>query len=155
MNYRHKQTGFVTIIIFGLAFFVVVDLLVLGIIFFNDLLSAYWMALVIVLMILIAAAGILFSSLTIMIDKARLSWHFAFGFWKKSVNLADIASCAIVRNRWFYGWGIRYTGRGWLYTVSGLNAVEIRLQDGRLFRLGTDEPEKLLAALEGAKAALA
>jgi hypothetical protein len=34
-----------------------------------------------------------------------------------------------------------------LYSVSGLSAVEISRHDGGRFRLGTDEPERLTAAL--------
>jgi hypothetical protein len=34
-----------------------------------------------------------------------------------------------------------------LYNVSGRDAVEIQLDDGRRFRLGTDDPEGLVAAL--------
>jgi hypothetical protein len=47
------------------------------------------------------------------------------------------------------GWGIRITTRGMLYNVSGRDAVEIRLDDGRRFRLGTDDPNGLVAALSG------
>jgi hypothetical protein len=37
-----------------------------------------------------------------------------------------------------------------LYSVSGLSAVEVTRNDGSRFRLGTDEPEKLTAALRQA-----
>jgi len=152
MNYRHKQTGFVMIVLFVIAFFVFVDLLVLGIIFFFAALNAYGIALLILFMILMVISGVLFSSMTIRVNSEYLSWNFAFGFWKKSKKLADITSYRIVKNPWLYGWGIRRLPKGWLYNVSGLDAVEVQLQSGTLFRLGTDEPEKLIAALEGARA---
>ena len=41
----------------------------------------------------------------------------------------------------------RVTMRGMLYNVSGRDAVEIRLDTGRRFRLGTDDPDGLVAAL--------
>jgi len=34
-----------------------------------------------------------------------------------------------------------------LYDVAGTRAVEIRLRSGERFRFGTDEPEKLIAAI--------
>jgi hypothetical protein len=34
-----------------------------------------------------------------------------------------------------------------LYNVSGMDAVEIHLRSGQHFRIGTDEPELLAAAL--------
>jgi hypothetical protein len=39
-------------------------------------------------------------------------------------------------------------GDGWLYNVSGLRAVEVGLKSGRKYRVGTDEPERLEAALK-------
>jgi hypothetical protein len=45
------------------------------------------------------------------------------------------------------GWGIRWIGRGWLWNVSGLRAVELELRDGRRFRVGSNRPERLAEAL--------
>ena len=57
------------------------------------------------------------------------------------------ASFQTVRNKWYFGWGIRYLGTGWLYNVSGLDAVEIVQNDGKMVRVGTDEPDVLARAL--------
>ena len=54
---------------------------------------------------------------------------------------------APVRNSWIHGWGIHRTPHGWLYNVSGWEAVEIALTSGKRFRLGTDEPQQLTQAL--------
>jgi hypothetical protein len=151
MIYRHKQTGFVMIAFFVIVFFVFVDLLVLGIVFWFHMLSASMMGLVIVLMFLMAVLGGLFSTMTIIIDKGWLSWHFALGFWKRSAQLDQITSCKAVKIPWYYGWGIRRIPGGWLYRVSGRSGVEIRLENGSALHLGSDEPDKLLKALEKAK----
>jgi len=59
-------------------------------------------------------------------------------------RLAEIQSCRPVRNRWWYGWGIRWIGRRkWLFNVAGLDAVELAMKDGTIYRIGTDEPQKL------------
>ena len=76
-----------------------------------------------------------------------LRWWFGWGVWTKRIPLEDIASAVPVRNPWWYGFGIHRTPRGWLYNVSGLDAVEIRLRNGRKLRLGTDEPGKLASEL--------
>jgi len=55
-----------------------------------------------------------------------------------------------VRNKWWYGLGIRLTPHGWLYIVSGLDAVEIVRISGKKFRVGTDEPQALVTALTAA-----
>ena len=36
---------------------------------------------------------------------------------------------------------------GWLFKVSGLHAVEINLRSGTKYRIGTDEPKRLTAAI--------
>ena len=52
-----------------------------------------------------------------------------------------------VRNKWWYGWGIRKIPKGWMYNVWGLDAVELEMESGKVFRIGTDEPDQLLGAL--------
>ena len=75
---------------------------------------------------------------------------FGIGIIRKRVRLAEIAGCEPIRIRWWYGWGIHLTPYGWLYNVSGFDAVAITLLDGRKFALGTDDPHGLLAALRAA-----
>ncbi|MEO2014025.1 MAG: hypothetical protein ABGZ53_06600 [Fuerstiella sp.] len=82
------------------------------------------------------------------VNRNEISLRFGIGIVKKSFSSAEIKTVEQVRNRWFYGWGIKLTPEGWLYSVSGLDAVQIVMQDGRKTRIGTDEPEKLLAAIE-------
>ena len=100
---------------------------------------------------LLLAVAFLFSTMTVSIANDTLHWHFGPGFWKKSLPLADIASAHTVRNKWWYGWGIRYTPHGWLYNVSGLAAVEIGLTNGKTLRIGTDEPDRLREAILAAQ----
>lgn len=102
------------------------------------------LAAIIVLLLLV---GWLFGSLTVAIGGGIINWWFGPGFWKKGVSVADVTSAEAVRNQWWWGWGIRYYGKGWLYNVSGLDAVEITLETGKRIRLGTDEPEALVAAI--------
>jgi hypothetical protein len=90
---------------------------------------------------------VLFGSMTVRVDREALRLHFGIGIIHKTVRLRDIQSFAAVANRWYYGWGIRLIPGGWLYNVSGLRAVELRLDNGRIVRVGTDEPRVLAAAL--------
>lgn len=100
-----------------------------------------------IIVAIVLAAGILFATLTIEIDHDSLRWRFGPGLIRKHVRLSDIESVEPVRNRFWYGYGIRLTPQGWLYNVSGLDAVEVRLRSGKTFRLGTDEPDRLGAAI--------
>jgi hypothetical protein len=87
-----------------------------------------------------------FGSLTVEVTDEELKHWFGPGFWKKSYLLVDIESATQVKNSWIFGWGIRLTPHGWLYNVSGLDAVQIELCSGRTFRIGTDEPTELLGS---------
>jgi len=84
-------------------------------------------------------------SLQVIIDGEYLRIKFSFGIYQKKFPLSDITSAKIVKNHWHYGWGIRE----WLwpkmliYNVSGFDAIEIQLKNGKTYRIGTNEPEKL------------
>ena len=98
----------------------------------------------------LAIALVLFSSLTVIIREGELEIRFGPGLIKKRFKLNDIELCQVVKNHWYYGWGIRFTPHGWLYTVSGLNAVEISLKTGKGFRIGTNVPQELEKAIRQA-----
>jgi len=89
----------------------------------------------------------LFASLTVRVTDRELHFYFGPGFWNKQIPLDEIVAARAVRNSPWYGWGIRLTPHGWLYNVSGLDAVEIETTDGTTLRIGTDEPEKLVEVL--------
>ncbi len=89
----------------------------------------------------------LFHSLNVAVTREEINLRFGVGFIRKKIAVADIRSASVARNRWYYGWGIRVTPHGWLYNVSGLNAVEIDRTKGKNIRIGTNEPGELLAAI--------
>lgn len=90
----------------------------------------------------------LFSLMSTRVTPKNVEWHFTLGFWKKSISLSKVNSIARVRNKYWWGLGIRLIPDGWLYCVSGLDAVELKLESGKVIRIGTDEPEELFQALE-------
>jgi hypothetical protein len=102
-------------------------------------------------MIILAACLLLFFSLTVEIDGEVLRFRFGIGLIRKSIPLGEIVKAEPVRNRWIYGWGIHMTPTGWLYNVSGLEAVEITLKSGKSLRIGTDQPNELAAAINRAR----
>ena len=63
------------------------------------------------------------------------------------VALETVAAARRVRNRWWHGLGIRKMPQGWMFSLRGLDAVELELSSGKVFRIGTDDPGNLLAAL--------
>jgi hypothetical protein len=93
---------------------------------------------------------ILFYRLRITIEDETLRASFGPGIIRKRVRLAEIVACEPIRVRWWYGWGIHLSPYGWLYNVSGFDAVAITLRDGRKFALGTDDPDGLTAGIRDA-----
>ena len=79
-----------------------------------------------------------------------MNWYFGPGSFRKSLPLAQIEQCQPTKNAFWHGFGIRMRGTGWLYNVSGLLAVEIKLKSGSSVWLGTDEPNFLCDAIRDA-----
>jgi hypothetical protein len=96
-------------------------------------------------MVLILSILASFVSLQVIIDGTYLRIKFGYGIYRKKFLLSDMISVKAVRNHWYYGWGIRLWlwPKVWIYNVSGFDAVEIKLKNGKTYRIGTDEPEKL------------
>jgi hypothetical protein len=92
----------------------------------------------------------IFGTLTVDVSKDRVVVWFGPGLIRRTLPVADIRDARAVRNKWWYGWGIRLTPHGWLFNVAGLDAVELELASGRKFRIGTDEPQVLLNAIRTA-----
>lgn len=96
--------------------------------------------------------GWLFHSLTIEVADGELRWRFGPGLIRKRVALDMIVSAEPVRTNVLEGWGIHLGRYGWLYNVSGFDAVAIKMKNGQHFALGTDEPEQLVMCLKAAQA---
>jgi hypothetical protein len=101
----------------------------------------------VIVSIILLVCLVLFYRLRITIDGETLCASFGIGVIRKRVGLAEIVGCEPIRIRWWYGWGIHLTPYGWLYNVSGFEAVAITLRDGRNFALGTDDPHGLVDAI--------
>jgi len=93
-----------------------------------------------------------FTTLTASIDEHCLRIKFGYGIFARMFPLNQIASVQSVKNHWYYGWGVKVWFRPymWMYTVSGFDAVEIMMRNGKMYRIGTDTPSELEAAIKRA-----
>jgi len=142
MIYKHSQNGKVltlSMALLAVIFFILVAL---------DPSQMWPAGIIVVVAVLIVW---LFSSLNVAVDEHRFYFWFGPGVMQKNYSLKDVASCQPVSNPWWYGWGIHLTQDGWVYNVSGFKAVQIILTNGKKFRVGTDEPEKLSQVILNAK----
>lgn len=103
-----------------------------------------------VIVVLVAVGGV-FGRLDVEVDDRSVTAAFGWGWPRRRVALADIESATPVRNRWYHGWGIRKVAGGWMFNVAGLDSVELGLRSGGVFRIGSDEPDVLAAAIDAAR----
>lgn len=103
-------------------------------------------------MVLILLVLTSFITLTISIDEKYIRLKFGYGIFRKKFPLNEIASARSVKNHWYYGWGIRFwlQPKMWIYNVSGFDAVEVIMKNGKIYRLGTDASSELEAAIKQA-----
>lgn len=139
-HYRHTQVGWVTLGSIGAG--VVLIVVLLGGI--RELPGASLVALPVLLI------GLLFATLTVEVDANELRASFTFGVIRRRVPLSELRQFTAATNPWYYGWGIHKLRGGWIWNVSGFEAVELVLADGSLWRVGTDEPRALVRVLEAA-----
>lgn len=105
--------------------------------------------LVVAVMVLILATAASFVSLTVTLDEKTLRIKFGYGLFRKTFAREEIATATVVRNKWYYGWGIKrwWWPKMWIFSISGLDAVQITLKNGNVYRIGTDQPHELATAI--------
>jgi len=136
--YQHRQTGTVFLVLFAVVLLFIMTVIDLGE-------NLGWFLFTSGLLVTIA---LLFGSLTVVISSDVLSCRFGVGLIRRRFALVDITAVSGVRNHWYYGWGVRLTPSGWMFNVNGLDAVEITLLSGKRFRIGTNEPQQLVQAIQ-------
>jgi hypothetical protein len=140
-TYHHTQSGNWIFLVLGVVGLVPV---LVGVMQFRPLFVPS-----LFLLPLLLFAGWLFHSLTVEIADGELRWRFGPGWIQKRVPLDLIADVKPVRTNFIEGWGIHLSRFGWLYNISGFDAVAIKMKNGQHFALGTDEPTILAAHLGG------
>jgi hypothetical protein len=139
-SYRHTQIGW------GLLIAVAAGA---GIVVFAGSRGG-WNPVAAAVLALLAGVGLLFCTLTVVIREGNVMIYFGPGLIRRRFERGEVVRVETVRNPWHFGWGIRFTPYGWLFNVSGLDAVELGLDSGKAVRIGTDEPRELAAAIRKA-----
>ena len=94
--------------------------------------------------ILILIVLLIFYKLDIEITNSTVNVRFGVGLIHSQIALSNIIEAKVVRNSWWMGWGIRFSSNYTLYSVSGLDAVELTLKGKKSkIRIGTNAPEEL------------
>ena len=92
-----------------------------------------------------------FYSFTIQIAAGKLNFWFGFGVARKSFPITEILSVEILKNPWYYLWGIKSIPGGWLYSIApGGLVIELIFKDNRKIHLGTNRPAEIKHILDQA-----
>ncbi len=138
--YQHTQKGW---LIWMALFFV-------SILFAGVLVFIAFDVIVFLFMLCIIILLLSFATVQVTITQDFLHLKFGYGIFKKRFSLKDIVLVKKVKNKWYYGWGIRFwfAPRMWIYNISGFDAIEIILKNKKRYRIGSDEPKRLQEALQ-------
>jgi hypothetical protein len=138
--YRHTQIRFPIAILLVALLFLAIAVVV----------STHYGIEAVVIYILIAAVLANYLSLTVEVKPEKIEMRFGLGLLRRSIALGNVHNLCVVETSIEDGLGMHLTGTGWLYNISGRQAVEIILRDDSQVRIGSDEPEELARAIENA-----
>ncbi len=89
----------------------------------------------------------LFATLTTRVNDQAVDIRFGIGLICRRFPLQDIEEYRVVTNPWYYGWGVHLIPGGWIYNVSGWEAVELQMKGGGKYRIGTNDSQGLMKAI--------
>jgi hypothetical protein len=140
--YRHEQVGRIYVGLLGFAAVVCIAFA------FSTRTTSYAVAEAsLFIFAFITLTCIAFARLTIEVDSSGLRWGMTFGFPGGFIPMEEIVSVDVVPVSFWYGIGIHFTLRGWVWNVALGRGVQIHRCGGMPIVLGTDEPEALVAAI--------
>ena len=120
------------------------------------LIAAFWYAgldprmLALLPVIALAPLMVGLSDLHVTITPGWLHLRFSPFFVNQHIPLVELAEFKAIRYQfWRAGYGIHYAplAYGWVYNISGLDGIQLRLADGRRMLIGTQRPQEFVNAL--------
>jgi hypothetical protein len=147
--YRHTQFGWVLAgaLVLGVLVAAGVTLLLPE----GAMRAPWWTPLLLVGLLAFSLA--LFGWLTVEVDAREVRLSLGVGALRKTVPVAEIVTCQRIRTRLWWGWGLRWTPAGWLYNVSGREAVRLELARERPVIIGSDDADALKTAIDASVSA--
>ena len=102
------------------------------------------------LLLIFIVSLLLFFQMRTSVDNQQIRISYGIGFIKKAIVIKNIESVKVVRNKWYYGLGIRMINKnGWLYNIQGLDAIELKMKNSKsIIRIGTADSKKLKKEVE-------
>lgn len=102
----------------------------------------------VVLAVVDVSVLVLLGRLVVSIDRDYLRWHFGWlGFPSWQVALAEIVAVEKCKVTGVGGSGVKHSNEGWVYSADGADGVRIRLRNGKTFRIGSNDHDRLFSML--------
>ncbi len=142
---EHKYIQFGTI---SLVLMVPVFIMIIIMLFTIGLKDLIQSLVLILLAVTFLICILIFYKMTIQINDTHVIFRMGIGLITREYELSQIKSCRPVRNSPFYGIGIRKIPGGWLFNVTGMEAVEISFKNKKqIVRIGTNKSEEISAII--------
>lgn len=142
---EHKYIQFGTI---SLVLMVPVFIMIIIMLFTIGLKDLIQSLVLILLAVTFLICILIFYKMTIQINDTHVIFRMGIGLITREYELSQIKSCRPVRNSPFYGVGIRKIPGGWLFNVTGMEAVEISFKNKKqIVRIGTNKSEEISAII--------
>ncbi|MFT4600318.1 MAG: hypothetical protein ACI857_000492 [Arenicella sp.] len=147
MEYKTKQVGWVVVgVTVGIAVIIATtSFILLGT-------DQEFTSMAIFMIGLFAVLPLLFGTLETTVNAKEIKIKFGIGLIKKTIPKSSVKGMKVVKNKFVYGWGIRFTPHGWLWNIAGYDAVEFDIKDSKhKFRLGCKDPKEMIKEIKKRK----
>ena len=104
-------------------------------------------AIIVAVVALVTIVVAVFATMITEVTDSEVVVGFRFGAMQRRIPLGDIVRAERANIAWWHGTGVKYGLTTTSYLVRTGPAVALVLNSGRTFRIGTDDPDGLLAAL--------
>jgi hypothetical protein len=105
-------------------------------------------AILVAVVALVTVIVAVFSTMITEVTDSEVVVGFRFGAMQRRVPFADIVRAERANIAWWHGTGVKYGLNTTSYLVRPGPAVALILKSGRTLRIGTDDPDGLMAALK-------
>ena len=98
---------------------------------------------------LFVVVALLFYRMRVIVWSDKILISFGVGLIWKAIEIAKVENIEVVKNPFYFGWGIRMIPKGTMYNISGTRAIELHFKDtNRIVRIGSKNPEQLKKEIE-------
>ncbi len=102
----------------------------------------------VVLAVVDVSVLVLLGRFVVSIDRDYLRWQYGWlGFPRWHAALTEIVAVEKCKVTGVGGSGVKFSREGWVYSAGGADGVRITLRNGKTFRIGSNDHDRLFSML--------